>query len=74
MPLVFCSFENNINNLNQIIMKKLFLTLIALFGLSAAFAQTVPNASFEEWTDATHPVGWNGTFSANIPCKLKSFT
>ena len=40
---------------------------MAFFGLTAAFAQTVPNAGFEEWTDNTHPVGWNGTFSANIP-------
>lgn len=48
-------------------MKKLFITLMAFFGLTAAFAQTVPNAGFEEWTDNTHPVGWNGTFSANIP-------
>lgn len=48
-------------------MKKLFITLLAFFGLTAAFAQTVPNAGFEEWTDNTHPVGWNGTFSANIP-------
>ena len=48
-------------------MKKLFITLMAFFGLTAAFAQTVPNPGFEEWTDNTHPVGWNGTFSANIP-------
>ena len=55
-------------------MKKLFISLIALFGLVAAFAQTVPNASFEEWTDATHPVGWNGTFSANIPIAYQGMT
>ena len=48
-------------------MKKLFITLIAFFGLATAFAQTVPNASFEQWTDNTHPVGWNGSFSSNIP-------
>ena len=41
--------------------------MIAFFGLGVAFAQTVPNAGFEEWTDNTSPVGWNGTFSANIP-------
>lgn len=49
-------------------MKKLFISLIAFFGFAVAFAQTtVPNAGFEDWTDNTHPVGWNGTFSANIP-------
>ena len=48
-------------------MKKFFFSLMAFFGLTAAFAQTVPNAGFEEWTDNTHPAGWNGTFSANIP-------
>ena len=48
---------------NKIIMKKLFITLIAFFGLAAAFAQTVPNAGFEEWTDNTHPVGWNAAFN-----------
>ena len=48
-------------------MKKIFTILVAFFGLATAFAQTVPNAGFEEWTDETHPVGWNGTFSANIP-------
>lgn len=51
-------------------MKKLFITLLAFFGLTAAFAQTVPNAGFEEWTDDTHPVGWNAsfneTFSVNV--------
>lgn len=48
-------------------MKKILITLMAFFGLTAAFAQTVPNAGFEQWTDNTHPVGWNGDFSANIP-------
>lgn len=44
-------------------MKKLFISLLAFFGLTAAFAQTVPNAGFEEWTDNTHPVGWNAAFN-----------
>ena len=39
-------------------MKKIFIALIAFFGLTVAFAQvTVPNAGFEEWTDNTHPAG-----------------
>lgn len=51
-------------------MKKLFISLIAFFGMGLAFAQvTVPNAGFEEWTDNTHPVGWNASFSEtlNVP-------
>ena len=55
-------------------MKKLFITLLAFFGLTTAFSQTLPNASFEEWTDNTHPVGWNGTFSANIPVTYMGFS
>lgn len=45
-------------------MKKIFIALIAFFGLTVAFAQvTVPNAGFEEWTDNTHPAGWTAAFS-----------
>lgn len=55
-------------------MKKLFITLMAFFGLTAAFAQTVPNAGFEEWTDNTHPVGWNGNFSSMIPVTYMGFS
>ena len=50
-------------------MKKLFSTLIAFFALAVAFAQTdnLPNAGFEDWTDNTTPVGWNGSFNTIIP-------
>ena len=54
-------------------MKKVFIALIAFFGLTAAYAQTVPNAGFEEWTDNTHPVGWNANFSAMIPVTYMGF-
>ena len=54
-------------------MKKVFIALIAFFGLTAAYAQTVPNAGFEEWTDNTHPVGWNANFSAIIPVTYMGF-
>lgn len=55
-------------------MKKLFISLIAFFGLAAAFAQTLPNSGFEEWTDNTHPVGWNSNFSAMIPVTYMGYS
>lgn len=50
-------------------MKKLFITLIAFFGMAVTFAQidSLPNGGFEDWTDNTTPVGWNATFSKTIP-------
>lgn len=48
-------------------MKKIIIALLAFCSFSMAFAQTIPNAGFEEWTDNTHPIGWNSSFSAIIP-------
>ena len=48
-------------------MKKFFTFLMAVCAMSFASAQTVPNASFEDWTDANTAVGWSSTFNVSIP-------
>ncbi len=50
-------------------MKKSLLIISALcLGASSGFAQldTIPNANFDNWTDATHPSNW-GTLNGLIP-------
>ena len=55
-------------------MKKIFTTLFAVLAVTFAFAQTIPNASFEEWTDTHTPAGWNASFNANIPVDYMGFS
>lgn len=48
-------------------MKKIFTLFLAVCAVSVAFSQTVPNASFEDWTDVNNADGWNSTFNVSIP-------
>lgn len=40
-------------------MKKSLLFISALITGAAAFAQSIPNGNFENWTDATTPLNWS---------------
>lgn len=55
-------------------MKKIFTTLFAVLAIAFTYAQVVPNASFEEWTDTHTPAGWNATFDANIPVDFQGMS
>lgn len=55
-------------------MKKIFTTLFAVLAIAFTYAQIVPNASFEEWTDTHTPAGWNATFDANIPVDFQGMS
>lgn len=47
-------------------MKKIFTTLFIFCAVAFAFAQTVPNASFEEWSDTHTATGWNSAFNTSM--------
>lgn len=55
-------------------MKKLFTLSLIILACAATFAQTIPNASFEDWSDATTPVGWNSKFSTSFPIEYSGIS
>ena len=54
-------------------MKKIFTLFTILCAMSITFAQTVPNASFEDWTDTHTAVGWNSSFNVSFPVNYGGF-
>lgn len=54
-------------------MKKIFTTLALICAVAFTFAQAIPNASFEEWSDTHTATGWNSAFNASIPVEYSGF-
>lgn len=47
-------------------MKRIFTLLTFVMAATMAFAQQVPNAGFEEWSDTHTAVGWNSAFQRDF--------
>lgn len=55
-------------------MKKLFTSLCIICAIAFTFAQTIPNASFEDWDDLHTATGWNSSFNLSMPVEYSGMS